>query len=146
MGPKGIKKLDLNSVVNSFNIDNPPMAEGDKKGVSGFVGGLLGTGSTTISKEDFDKEVDYLGANIGFGSESAFASSLSKYFPRVLELMADAAFNPVFSKEEFDKQMKQSLDGIKNSENSVSAIAGRVDRLLTYGKDHPFGEFTSEET
>ena len=141
-----VENHKLPRVSVTLNIDNPPMAEGDKKGVSGFVGGLLGTGSTTISKEDFDKEVDYLGANIGFGSESAFASSLSKYFPRVLELMADAAFNPVFSKEEFDKQMKQSLDGIKNSENSVSAIAGRVDRLLTYGKDHPFGEFTSEET
>ena len=149
--PNGLQVLvvenhKLPRVSVTLNIDNPPYAEGDKKGVSGFVGGLLGTGSTTISKEAFDKEVDYLGATIGFGSESAFASSLSKYFPRVLELMADAAFNPVFSQEEFDKQMKQSLDGIKNSENSVTAIANRVDRLLTYGKNHPYGEFTSEAT
>lgn len=141
-----VENHKLPRVSVTLDIDNPPMAEGNKKGVSSFVGGLLGTGSTNISKEDFDKEVDYLGANIGFGSESAFASSLSKYFPRVLELMADAAFNPTFSQEEFDKQMKQSLDGIKNSENSVTAIASRVDRLLTYGKDHPYGEFTSEET
>ena len=78
-----VENHKLPRVSVTLNIDNPRMAEGDKKGVSGFVGGLLGTGSTTISKEDFDKEVDYLGANIGFGSESAFASSLSKYFPRV---------------------------------------------------------------
>ncbi|WP_439130774.1 M16 family metallopeptidase [Polaribacter sp.] len=149
--PNGLQVLvvenhKLPRVSVTLNIDNPPIAKGDKKGVESFVGGMLGTGSKTISKEKFDNEVDYLGSNIGFGSESAFASSLSKYFPRVLELMADAALNPVFSQEEFDKQMKQSLDGIKNSESSVSAIAGRVNRLLTYGKDHPYGEFTSEET
>ena len=149
--PNGLQVLvvenhKLPRVSVTLDIDNPPSAKGDKKGVEGFVGGMLGTGSTTISKEAYDKEVDYLGANIGFGSESAFASSLSKYFPRVLELMADAAFNPVFTQEEFDKQKKQSLDAIKNSENSVASIAGRVDRLLTYGKDHPYGEFTSEAT
>lgn len=136
----------LPRVSVTLNIDNPPFAKGNKKGVESFVGGMLGTGSTTISKEKFDEEVDYLGANISFGSQSGFASSLSKYFPRVLELMADAALNPVFKQEEFDKQMKQTLDGIKSNENSVSAIAGRLSSLLTYGKDHPYGEFVSEET
>ena len=149
--PNGLQVLvvendKLPRVSVTLDIDNPPTTKGDKKGIEGFVGGMLGTGTTTISKEAFDKEVDYLGANIGFGSESAFASSLSKYFPRVLELMADAAFNPVFAQDEFDKQKKQSLDGIKSSESNVAAIASRVDQLLTYGKNHPYGEFTSEKT
>lgn len=127
-------------------IDNPPKSFGNKKGVDGFVGGLLGTGSTTISKEKFDKEVDYLGANISFGSLSANANSLAKYFPRILELMADAAFNPVFNQGEFDKQMKQSLTGIKNSQKNVPAIARRVENALSYGKNHPSGEITTEAT
>lgn len=141
-----VENHKLPRVSVTLDIDNPPMTKGDKKGVESFVGGMLGTGSTNISKEKFDSEVDYLGANISFGSESAYASSLSKYFPRVLELMADAAFNPVFSQEEFDKQMKQALDAIKSNESSVTAIASRVDRLLTYGKNHPYGEFTKEKT
>ena len=141
-----VENHKLPRVSVTLDIDNPPMTKGDKKGVESFLGGMLGTGSTNISKEKFDSEVDYLGANISFGSESAYASSLSKYFPRVLELMADAAFNPVFSQEEFDKQMKQALDAIKSNESSVTAIASRVDRLLTYGKNHPYGEFTKEKT
>ena len=141
-----VENHKLPRVSVTLDIDNPPMAMGNKAGLEGFVGGMLGTGTKNISKEDYDKEVDYLGANIGFGSQSAFASSLSKYFPRILELMADAAFNPVFTQEEFDKQMKQTLDNIKSSQKSVAAIAGRVDRALTYGKDHPFGEMTTEET
>ncbi|MCH3884023.1 M16 family metallopeptidase [Tenacibaculum aquimarinum] len=141
-----VENHKLPRVSVSLDIDNPPMAYGVKSGVEGFVGGMLGTGTTTISKEKFDQEVDYLGARISFQSEGAFASSLSKYFPRVLELMADAAFNPVFAQEEFDKQMKQTLDGIKSNEKSVAAIASQVDRALTYGKNHPFGEMTTEKT
>lgn len=141
-----VENHKLPRVSVTLTIDNPPMSYGNKKGVEGLLSGMLGTGSKNISKEDFDKEVDYLGANISFSSSGAFASSLTKYSQRVLELMAEAAFNPVFSQDEFDKQKKQSIEGIKSNENSVAAIAGRVDRLLTYGKDHPYGEFTTEKT
>jgi len=141
-----VENNKLPRVSVTLNIDNAPMAHGTKSGVEGFVAGMLGTGSTTMSKEAFEKEVDYLGANISFGYESAFASSLSRYFPRVLELMADAAFNPVFDQNEFDKQMKQTLDAIKSNEKSVAAIARQVDRALTYGKNHPYGEMTTEKT
>ncbi len=70
---------------------------------------MLGKGSTSISKDDFDEEVDYLGARINIGSSSAFASSLSRYFPRVLELMADAALHPNFLEEEFEKEKENFL-------------------------------------
>ncbi|RSC94906.1 M16 family metallopeptidase [Tenacibaculum singaporense] len=149
--PNGLQVLvvenhKLPRVSATLTIDNPPMSFGNKKGVEGLLSGMLGTGSTNTPKAKFDEEVDFLGANISFWDEGARASSLSKYFPKVLTLMADAAFNPVFTQEEFDKQMKQSLDGIKNSAKSVKAIASRVEDALTYGKNHPFGEFTSEET
>lgn len=141
-----VENHKLPRVSVTLTIDNPPMSHGNKKGVEGLLSGMLGTGSKNISKEDFDKEVDYLGANISFSSTGAFASSLTKYSKRVLELMAEAAFNPVFAQDEFDKQKKQSIEGIKSNESSVTAIAGRVDRLLTYGKNHPYGEFTTEKT
>lgn len=149
--PNGLQVLvvenhKLPRVSATLTIDNPPMSYGNKKGVEGLLSGMLGTGSTNTPKAKFDEEVDFLGANISFWDEGARASSLSKYFPKVLGLMADAAFNPVFTQEEFDKQMKQSLDGIKNNAKSVKAIASRVENALTYGKNHPFGEFTSEET
>ncbi|MGG8497684.1 M16 family metallopeptidase [Tenacibaculum sp. TC6] len=141
-----VENHKLPRVSATLTIDNPPVSYGNKKGVENLLSGMLGTGSTNTPKEKFDEEVDFLGANVSFWDEGARASSLAKYFPKVLKLMTDAAFNPVFSQEEFDKQMKQALDGIKSSKNSVSAIAGRVEGVLTYGKNHPFGEFTSEET
>ncbi|MBT8302783.1 MAG: insulinase family protein, partial [Maribacter sp.] len=79
-------------------------------------------------------------------SQSAFASSLSKYFPRILELMADAAINPNFTEEEFEKEKAKLITGLKTEENDVSAIANRAQLALAYGKRHPYGEITSEET
>lgn len=141
-----VENHKLPRVSATLTIDNLPKSFGDKKGVEGLLGGMLGTGSKTISKNKFDEEVDYLGANISFWDEGASASSLSKYFPRVLELMADAALHPTFSQDEFDKQIKQNLDAIKSNENNVKAIAARVENALTYGKKHPYGEFITKKT
>jgi predicted Zn-dependent peptidase len=107
---------------------------------------MLGKGSKNIPKDEFYEEVDFLGANIYIGDQSAFASSLSKYFPRILELMADAALNPDFLQEEFEKEKEKIITGIKSEEKDVSAIADRVQLALAYGKNHPFGEFMTEET
>ena len=127
-------------------IDNPPILEGQKAGVSSLTASLLGKGSTSISMDDFNEEVDYLGASINFGSQSAFANSLSKYFPRIFELMADAALNPNFTQVEFDKEKAKLLTNLKSQEKDVSAISNRVQSSLAYGKDHPYGEFVTEQS
>jgi len=139
-----VENHKLPRVSVQLRIDNPPILEGDKAGVSSMTASLLGKGSKTIAKDDFEEEVDYLGARISFGSQSAFASSLSKYFPRVLELMADAALNPNFTQEEFDKEREKLLTGLKGQEKDAGAIASRVQNALAYGTDHPYGEVTSE--
>ncbi len=141
-----VENHKLPRVSIQLTIDNPPILEGDKAGVSSLTGSLLGLGSKNISKDEFNEEIDFLGARLSFGSQSAFASSLSKYFPRILELMADAAINPNFTEEEFEKEKTKLITGLKSQEKDVSAIAGRVQRALAYGKDHPYGEFTTEET
>ena len=130
----------------NLNIDLPPVFEGELAGVNALLSSMLGKGSKAITKDDFDEEVDYLGARVNIGASSAFASSLSRYFPRVLELMADAALNPNFLQEEFDKEKEKLIEGIKSDENSVPAAARRVESLITYGKNHPSGEFIREET
>jgi len=141
-----VENHKLPRVSIQLTIDNPPIAEGEKAGVSSLTSGLLGNGSTSISKNDFNEEVDFLGASLSFGSQSAFASGLSKYFTRILELMADAAINPNFTQEEFDKERDRLITGLKTEEKDVPAIARRVQLALAYGTNHPYGEFVTEET
>ncbi|KAB8151413.1 insulinase family protein [Kordia sp. TARA_039_SRF] len=141
-----VENNKLPRVSASLRIDNPLIVEGEKAGMTTLVSSLLGNGSTSISKDDFNEEVDYLGASLNFGSQSAFASSLSKYFPRIMELMADAALNPNFTQEDLDSERAKILEGIKSEKKNVGAIASRVQSVLAYGANHPYGEFVTEET
>lgn len=141
-----VENHKLPRVSIQLTIDNPPILEGEKAGVQSLTGSLMGNGSKSIAKDDFNEEVDFLGARINFGATSAFASSLSKYFPRILELMADAALNPNFTQEEFDKEKAKLITRLKTEENDVSTIASRVQSALAYGKNHPRGEFVTEAT
>ena len=141
-----VENHKLPRVSIQLSIDNPPILEGEKAGVSSLTASLLGKGSKSISKDDFNEEVDFLGARISFGSQSAFASSLSKYFPRIFELMADAAINPNFTEEEFEKEKQKILTALKSQEKNVEAISSRVQNALAFGTDHPYGEFVTEET
>ena len=129
-----------------LTIDNKPYFEGKKAGVSSMMGSLIGRGTPSITKDNFNERVDFLGANIGFGSSSSFAASLSRYFDEVLGLMADGVKNSQFTQEEFDKEQKITLDGIKSNEKSVTSAARRVENLLTYGANHPYGEYISKES
>ena len=106
----------------------------------------MGNGSKKITKDLFNEEIDFFGANVNFSSQGAYASSLSKYANRILELMADGALNPNFTQVEFDKEKAKMLEGIKAQEKSVPTIANRVGDALVFGKTHPSGEFTTVET
>jgi predicted Zn-dependent peptidase len=132
----------------SFNLtlDNPPYAEGAKKGVSDILSSMIGNGTQSMNKDAFNEEIDFLGANINFDASGASANGLSRYSKRILELMVDGALNPLFVQEEFEKEKAKIIEGLKSEEKSVTAIARRVENVLTYGKEHYKGEFTSEET
>jgi predicted Zn-dependent peptidase len=149
--PNGLKVMvvenhKLPRVSFSLNIDNTPYTEGTKKGVADLTSSLIGNGSVKISKDAFNEEIDFLGADLNFYSSGASGSSLSKYSGRILELMAEGALNPKFTQEEFDKEKDKLIEGLKTQEKSVAAVAGRVQNVLAYGKNHPSGEFLSEET
>ncbi|WP_298519640.1 pitrilysin family protein [uncultured Kordia sp.] len=141
-----VENNKLPRVSANLTIDNPLILEGEKAGLTSFVSSMLGNGSTSISKDDFNEEVDYLGASLNFGSQSAFANSLSKYFPRIIELMADAGLNPNFTQEDLDSERAKILEGIKSDKKNVTAIAGRVRSVLAYGANHPYGEYITEES
>lgn len=141
-----VENHKLPRVSMSLRLDNPPVFEDKKAGVSSLAGQLLGTGTQNMSKDDFNERVDFLGARLNFYSGGANANTLSKYFPEVLKLMADGAINPKFTEEEFSKVKDREIEGLKSNEKNVAYNAGRVRSALAYGKNHPYGEFATEAT
>ena len=141
-----VENHKLPRVSYTLTLDNPPITEGDKAGVSGLLGAMLGNGTTSIPKDDFNEEIDFLGASLNFGNWNVSARALSKYADRILVLMADATINPLLTEEEFQKEKDKLLEGLKVQEKSVDAVAGRVGGALSYGVKHPYGEFLTEES
>lgn len=141
-----VENHKLPRVAYSLRIDRPPVVEGDKAGMSNLLGSMLGNGTSSIAKDDFNEEVDFLGANINFNATGGSARSLSKYSERILQLMADATVNPLLTEEEFQKERDKYIDGLKTEEKSVDAISGRVGSALAYGTHHAYGEFVTEKS
>ncbi|WP_296385883.1 insulinase family protein [Winogradskyella sp.] len=141
-----VENHKLPRVSYSLRLDNKPIATGKKAGIESLIGSMLGNGTKSIAKDEFNEEIDFLGARLNFGISGGFASSLSKYSDRILELMADAAINPLLTEEEFDKEKTKLIESLKQDEKSIDAIGNRVRTALSYGTNHPYGEFTTEET
>lgn len=141
-----VENNKLPRVSATLTIDNAPFAEGSKAGLSDLTSSLMGNGTSKISKDTYNEEIEFYGANVNLHIGGGYAQSLKKYFPRVLELMALGAIDPLFTQEEFDKEKDKQIEGLKAGEKNVPAIAGRVRNVLAYGKSHPNGEFVTEET
>lgn len=141
-----VENHKLPRVTASLTIDNAPYAEGSLAGLSSITGSLMGNGTSKISKDAYNEEIDFYGASLSLYASGGYASSLTKYFPRVMELMALGATDPLFTQEEFDKEISKAIEGLKADEKSVPSAAARVSNVLAYGKNHPSGEYVTEQT
>ena len=133
-------------VTYSLRIDRNPILDGEKVGVSTLLSAMLGNGTTTIPKDEFNEEVEFLGASVSVTFSGGSANTLTKNNSRVLELWSDAIINPLLTEEEFDKEKAKLLESLKADINNIDAISSRVSSALSYGKNHPYGEFTTEQT
>ncbi|WP_295229522.1 pitrilysin family protein [uncultured Chryseobacterium sp.] len=141
-----VENNKLPRVSVNLTMDRPPYYEGNITGVSEIMAEQLENGTMNISKDEFNKKIDYLGARLNFSSGGASANTLSKYFPEVMGLMADAIVNPKFSAEEIQNSKERTIEALKSDEKNASSIASRVSNALTYGKNTARGEFETVET
>ncbi len=141
-----VKNDKLPRVFFNLFIDSQPILEGEKSGISSVTSDLLGKGTKQVSKDEFIEKIDFMGANLNLSATGASGSSLSKFFPELLEMLADGLLNPIFSKEEFEKSIERFKEAIKADENSVPAAARRVENILAYGKNHPNSEYGTLES
>lgn len=149
--PNGITVLvvedhRLPKVSASLSIDAGPRTEGRKAGVISLMGEMLNEGTQSMPKAAFDEAVDKIGASVDLNSAGGSASALTRYFKQAFGLMGLALKEPAFTQESFDKLKTQTLTSLKNSLRSAPSISSRVTNALVFGKDHPNGEFRTEQS
>lgn len=149
--PNGLKvfvvenhKLPL--VTASIQFDVYPELEGDMAGYSEFLSELLTAGTKTRSKDELNKQIDFIGARLSASARSMYGQSLKKHNEKLMELMADIAMNANFQEEEVEKIRKRMLSGLQAAKNEPDQMLENVTSVINYGKNHPYGEIANEET
>lgn len=134
--------------VVSYNlvIDSEPVLEGEKAGFVDLFGELLSRGTQSRTKDQIDEEVDLLGADFSSSASGVYGRSLKRHHEKLLSLMADVIMNPSFPKSEFDKVVKQTLDGLATVKTDAGAIASNLINKVAYGSGHPYGDIVSDST
>jgi zinc protease len=133
-------------VTFSMYFDYDPVFEGPFAGAMNITGQMLKTATDKRTKEMIDDEIDFIGATMNASSRSVFASGLSRHTATITELIADVLINARFEQEHFDRIMTQTKSGLAAERNDPASIAARINRVLLYGSDHPYGVNTTEES
>ena len=141
-----VENNKLPAVTASLILDNKPYPGDEKNGTYSMTSALLGKETKNLKKGKLTQKIDFLGASLNVGAGGAFVSSLSKYFEEVLGIMADAILNPKFRQKEFEKEKNKIIEIINSNSKSVTQIARRVERVLSFGKNHPSGKYVTKET
>jgi zinc protease len=149
--PNGLKVFLVENhktptVAYSLALNIHPALEGEAAGLSAVTSELLTSGTKTRSKDQLDNEIDFIGASLSGSATGLYASSLKKQNVKLLELMSDVLMNADFKQEELDKIKTQTLSGLAQQQDDPDAISANVKAVLNFGKDHPYGENTTEES
>jgi predicted Zn-dependent peptidase len=127
-------------------VDYQPVLQRDAAGYTNMLGDMLTKGTATRTKTAMDEEVDFIGANLSANAYGVNAACLSKHTEKILDLMSDVLLNSTFPQEEFDKVKKRIESSLASQKTDANAIANNIGARLRFGKLHPYGEFTTDET
>lgn len=141
-----VRNTKLPRVAFSLTLDYDPILEKEYAGYVNIAGEMMRTGTKTRSKDQLDEEIDFIGASLSTSATGIYAASLKKHQDKLLTLVADVLLNPEFKQAELDKLKTQTKSGIASQKDDPNAVAALVSNVVLYGKNHPYGEPTTEET
>ena len=149
--PNGLKVFVVENhrlprVSYSLSLIASPDTEGEHAGISSIASDLIGTGTKTRTKDQINEDIDFIAGDLSASPGGIYGSSLKKHTEKLLDVFSDVTMNSLFSKEELEKSRTQMLSNLAASKDDPSYIAGNVSSALIYGKNHPYGEFETEET
>lgn len=141
-----VENHKLPVVSYSMDFDIRPELQGDMTGFKDFMGDLLTAGTKTKTKDQFNQELDMLGARLQISSDGIYMQTLKKNTDKLLALGAEVLTQPRFSQEELDKLKKQAQSGLAQMQDDPESMSRNITSILNYGKNHPYGEVMTEKS
>ncbi|MBA3572499.1 MAG: insulinase family protein, partial [Pyrinomonadaceae bacterium] len=114
-----------------------------KEGTAHLTVVNLDMGTKTKNTLEIEDSLGNLGTSLqGFaGRESSTVSLevLKRNLAPAMSIFADVILNPVFPVAEVEREKKRHLDNLAQEANDPNALAARVQNMLVFGPDHPYG-------
>ena len=115
----------------------------ERPGLSYMTASMLDEGTLTRSSQQIADEFEFLGTQI-FSSPrrehmSMSTESLTRHWPKALELAADLLRNPTFPEFELVRVLREHTTDLQRVRDDATSLAGRVAPMLLYGPQTPYG-------
>jgi predicted Zn-dependent peptidase len=110
-----------------------------------MAGSLIMSGTSNRTKDQLDKEVDYIGASLSADNSSITLSCLTKHVTKGLDLMSDVLLNASFPESEVERIRKQNQNNLTSTKSDAASMATNATVKVNF-PNHPFGEVMTEES
>ena len=126
-----------------LSMGSDPRMEGDKAGLSDMAGSLIMSGTSNRSKDQLDKEIDYIGATLNADKSSLYLSCLTKHTDKGLTLMSDVLMNANFPQSEFERIKKQNESALMSAKSDANTMAQNAVVKANF-PNHPYSDVMTE--
>jgi len=117
-----------------------------REGAAFMAASLLRKGTKTRSADQFAAELDFIGGTLSASASTdnttVSAEFVSKDIAKGLDLLADCLLNPSFPQDEFNKLLKQRVDGLKAAKDQAEGVIGLYYNAYLFGR-HPYARPTT---
>lgn len=122
-----------------------PKLEGELAGLAELAGSLITSGTTSMTKDEIDAAIDFVGANLSADRNSIRLSCLTKHMDKGLEIMSDVLLHANFPQSEVDRVIKQYESSLLSAKSDGGTMANNAVGKVNF-PNHPNGEVMTEAT
>ena len=135
----GLPVVAADLVFNTGSGANPV----DKPGLASFTANMLQQGTQARNAMQIADEAALLGtalaSSASMDASSVGASSLTKNFSGVLDLISDVVLHPTFPPEEVERRRASRLAAFTDERSDPETIVARTGVSALFGPHNPFG-------
>ncbi len=115
----------------------------DRPGLASFTAQMLSEGTASRTSRQIASESEFIGARISTEARREYTmlatETLSKHWPKALELVADLIKHPTFPEHELERVRREHLTDLRRSKDDPTSVAEQLTAGLVFAKDSGFG-------
>ncbi len=119
-----------------------------KKIVSKFTSQLMREGTKQFTSPEIAEAIDFYGASLRMAANLDYnfisLSGLSKHLTKLMPVLADVLYEPLFPDNEVEKSKKNSIQKLQMDLSKNELVNYRVFTETIFGKEHIYGYNTEE--